>query len=153
MVFASQVHVCHENQDFRFSVRLIHSMESMESIDSMEFMDSMESMGPMESMESEVKYIRLREKEKHHLAPCTRDGVDQHVGLRKGSANCPEARGDPSGSKRQGGRPRRDSLAHTVIRAVRATSAPAPELPLAQLLLRKTAHVTTPSSQRMGQLM
>ena len=55
MVFASQIHVSHENQDFRFAVWLVHSMESMESIDSMASMDSMESM---ESMEAEVKYIR-----------------------------------------------------------------------------------------------
>ena len=55
MVFANQIHVSHENQDFRFSVWLIHSMESMESIDSMKSMETVESM---ESMESEVKYIR-----------------------------------------------------------------------------------------------
>ena len=61
MVFANEIHVCHENQDFRFSVWLIHSMESMEPIDSMESMDAMESMESMESiesMESEVKYTR-----------------------------------------------------------------------------------------------
>ena len=51
MVSASQIHVFHENLDFRFSVWLIHSMESIESIDSMESMDSMKSM---ESMESEA---------------------------------------------------------------------------------------------------
>ena len=48
----------HENPDFRFSVWLIHSMETLESIDSMESVDSMESMESMESIESEVKYIR-----------------------------------------------------------------------------------------------
>ena len=57
MVSASQIHVFHENQDFRFSVWLIHSMESIESMDSTESMDSMEYMESMESMESEVKYI------------------------------------------------------------------------------------------------
>ena len=55
MVFANRINVFHENLDFRFSVWLIHSMESMESINSMESMDSMESM---QAMESEVKYIR-----------------------------------------------------------------------------------------------
>ena len=35
MVFASQTHVFHENQDFRFSIWLIHFMESTESVDSM----------------------------------------------------------------------------------------------------------------------
>ena len=55
MVFANQTNMFHENQDFRFSVWLIHSMESMEFIVSMESMASMESMEPMES---EVKYIR-----------------------------------------------------------------------------------------------
>ena len=58
MVFASQIHVFHENLDFRFSVWLIHSMESIESIDSMKSIESMDSMESMESMESEVKYIR-----------------------------------------------------------------------------------------------
>ena len=45
MTFSDQINVIHENQDFRISVWLIHSVESM---------DSMESM----AMESEVKYIR-----------------------------------------------------------------------------------------------
>ena len=58
MVFATQINVLNENQDFRFSVWFIHSMESMESTDSMESMDSMESTESMESVESEVKYIR-----------------------------------------------------------------------------------------------
>ena len=35
MVFANQIHVLHENPDFRFSVWLIHSMESMDSMESM----------------------------------------------------------------------------------------------------------------------
>ena len=60
VVFCSQINVFHENQDFRFSAWLIHSMESMESIDSMISMDSMESMESIEPMESEVKYTRWR---------------------------------------------------------------------------------------------
>ena len=58
MVFACQINVFHENQDFRSSVLLIHSMEFMESIGFMESIDSKESMESMDSMEPEVKYIR-----------------------------------------------------------------------------------------------
>ena len=68
IVFASQIYVFHENPDYRFSVWLIHSMESMEAIESMESIGSMESR---ESMESEVKYIRWWYDMDFHIIRCS----------------------------------------------------------------------------------